>query len=459
MERLAVSDASWLMIEGRETPMHVAGLQLFELPEDAGPTFVQDLVERARASSTVTSPFDLRLDRPYGLAGQFGWVPDDDVDLDYHIRHSSLPKPGRIRELLALVSRLHSTLLDRHRPLWEVHLIEGLEDGRIALYVKFHHSMFDGVGAMQQALVAYSEDPDVRDLPAPWATLVEEPDANGDRAQDPFGSVMRAIRGPLKQSRAALGAGTTLAKQVVAGLRGTEGEIAPYAAPRSILNGPITGARRFAADDWELSRLKDVAGSHGVTLNDLVLSISGRALRYYLADLDALPDKPLIATVPVSIRAEGDGNRGNALSMALADLATDEADPITALGRTKASMDAAKARLGAMSQRELIDYAIFLMAPVIAGNLTGQAGRMPPPFNLVMSNVPGPRNPLYWNGARMTGMYAASLMPDGQALNITTTSYVDQFAFSLTACRKTLPQIQRMLEHIDQSIQDLEAAA
>lgn len=459
MERLSLSDGAWLMIEGRETPMHVAGLQLFELPEDAGPGFVAELAARARASTTVMPPFSWKLEHPYGRATQFRWAEDDEVDLDYHVRHSALPAPGEIRDLFVLVSRLHSTLLDRHRPLWEVHLIEGLADGRIALYVKFHHAMFDGVGAMRQMLTAYATDATVLDLPAPWAVPVVEAERREEVERSALDQVMRTVTGPLQQGRAVLGAGAALAKQVVGGRRHETAEIAPYDAPRSILNTSITGARRFAAQDWELARLRDIGSAHGATLNDVVLSVSGQALRTYLADLDALPKKPLVATVPVSIRGEDDGNRGNALSMALADLATDEVDPVAALGRVKASMDAAKTRLGAMSKAELIDYAILLMAPVIGGNLSGQAGRMPPPFNLVMSNVPGPKEPLFWNGARLTGMYPASLIPDGQALNITTTSYVDRMSFSLTACRKTLPRIQRMLQHLDDAIVALEDAS
>ena len=172
---LPITDGAWLMIESGEAPQHVGGLMVFDYPPDASPTWLHDTWQRLRTATDFAPPFSYRLRRPYGLAGLFDWEPDPDIDLDYHLRFSALPRPGRVRELLVLVSRLHSTLLDRHRPLWEVHLIEGLqpehegEPPRFAMYAKFHHSMFDGVGAMRVMRRMFSADPDLRGMAAPWA--------------------------------------------------------------------------------------------------------------------------------------------------------------------------------------------------------------------------------------------------------------------------------------------------
>lgn len=462
-DRLPIMDAGWLLVESRETPMHVAGLQLFTPPDDVEPTFIGDMFKQLIATNPPTPPFNQRLAHPYGRAGMFRWTEDEDIDLEYHARHSALAAPGRIRELLALVSRFHSTLLDRHRPLWEMHLIEGLNDGRIAVYTKFHHSMFDGVGAMKQLLKAFHPDPERTDLPAPWAIEPEprhprEGEA-GAGTTSPFDLVGKVFGGPVNQFRAAGGATLELTKQVVGRLRGGDEPIL-YSAPPSILNGRITGSRRFAADSWSLERIRACGKAHGATINDIVMAVCSGALRTYLDDLGELPDKPLVAMVPVSIRPDDDSEgRGNALSMLLADLATDEEDPVARLGRIKTSMDRGKERLKRMTHDELVDYALLLTSPNLIGTLTDTAGRTPPSCNLVISNVPGPREHLYWNGARMDGMYPASLIPQGQALNITLTSYVDEIAFSVTADRKTLPSVQRLLTHFEESLAELEARA
>ncbi len=459
---LPITDAGWLMVETRETPMHVGGLQLFTPPDDVPPDFIAQMFTRLVETNVPTEPFNLRLDRAYGRAGIFKWVEDDDIDLEYHARHSALAQPGRIRELLALVSRLHSTLLDRHRPLWELHLIEGLADGRIGVYTKFHHSMFDGVGAIRQLLRSFTPDADRRDVRAPWAIepLPRRRDLPAEEAgRSPFDYLGKVVGGPFNQARAAVGASAALTKQVVGRLRGGDEPIL-FEAPGCILNGRISGSRRFAADSWSLERIKACGKAHGATVNDVVLAVCAGALRAYLDDLGELPDKGLIAMVPVSIRPEDDpDNRGNALSFLLADLATDEPDAVARLHRIKTSMDKGKARLQSMTRDELVDYALLLTSPNLIGTLTDVAGRTRPPANLVISNVPGPREPLFWNGARMDGMYPASLLPQGQALNITLTSYVDEIAFSITADRKTLPSVQRLLVHIEDALAELEKRA
>jgi diacylglycerol O-acyltransferase / wax synthase len=466
MRRLSLLDAGWLMIEAPERPMHVGGLQLFSLPEDAGPTFVADLVANALEHTEIRPPFDQKLVRPHGLAGVYHWEPTE-LDLTYHVRHLALPQPGRIRELLSLVSRNHQALLDRHRPLWESFLIEGLADGRIALYTKTHHAMMDGVAAMKQVLKAFTPDPDRRDLAPPWA-LPADADGrtfpamaaggDGERGTSPWQSVTRALTGVADQVGGAVGAVTAMAQQVVAS-RLNDAEVIPYQAPRSMLNQRLTGSRRFVAQSYDFERIRAVSRAYGATVNDVVLTMCGGALRAYLASHDALPDAPLIAMVPVSIRPADGGDEGNAISMLLANLATDLADPVDRLERVKDSMDRGKARLSRMSQTELADYGILLMAPILAGELSRVSGWAPPLHNVVISNVPGPAEPLYWNGVRMDGLYPASLLTDGYALNITQTSYAGSMEFGITADRQALPRIQRLIDHLEDELVALEKAA
>lgn len=460
MGYLPITDAGWLLAEDRDRPMHVGGLMLFRPPEDAGPTYVADSIAMAaRAHTEVRPPFNLRLARPYGRAGLFQWQPDE-VDLDYHFRHLALPEPGRIRELLALISLLHSTLLDRNRPLWESYLIEGIQGGRVAFYTKGHHAMLDGIAAMRQMLKGFTTDPDRRDLPPPWATLPEATtDRDGpDPAANPMAAALRLLGVAADEVGSAFGAARALADQFVKA-RKAAAEVVPFQAPRCLLNAKLSGARRVVAQSYDFDRIRAVGKAYGATVNDVVLTMCGSALRAYLLAHDALPDRPLIAAVPVSIRPSDGGDSGNALSFLLANLGTDVADPVDRLARVKDSMDRGKQRLEGMTQTELRDYGLLIMGPLLVGQMAGLGHRGRPMYNVVISNVPGHSEPLYWNGARMEGMYPVSLLPEGYALNITQTSYAGSMEFGITAARDQLPQIQRLIDHLEGALSDLEKAA
>lgn len=461
MGRLPLFDAAWLLMESRERPMHVGGLQLFDRPADAPEDWLQQVALRAMEFDRPRPPFDQVLKEPYGRLGTFALEPDE-VEIAYHVRHLALPAPGRIRELLSFCSNVHSHTLDRHRPLWEMYLIEGIEEDRVALFTKVHHSLLDGVAAMRQMLQAFTPDPDDRDLPPPWATRPEEP--AGQRPTDdpgPAGVLRRAGRSVGRvgaATGAALGAGRALVDQALRA-RHDEAEVLPFQAPATMMNVRLTSARRFVAQDYSLDRIRAVARSTDSTVNDVVLAMCGGALRSYLQAHDGLPDEPLIGFVPVSIRPDDDSDRGNALSFVLCNLGTHLPDPLDRLALVRRSMDAAKARMRGMSAAELADYAIALTSPLVVGNVLGISGRFRRPiFNVVVSNVPGPREQLYWNGARMSGLYPASLLQDGYALNITQTSYGDQMAFGITADRTALPSVQRLIDHLADELDALEAA-
>ncbi len=460
MRRLGVTDAGWLLVERPDRPMHVGGLLLFDPPPDAGPEFLREhLIEPARRHHGVRRPFDQRLVRPYGRAGIYHWVTDEHLDLDVHLRHLALPAPGRIRELLELVSASHSTLLDRHRPLWQVTLVEGLEDGRFAAHAKVHHSMLDGVAAMKQLLASFSSDPRERDLPPPWARGAGQRVAAEPDGSSLIGTALGLVRESVGEAVSISGVSRALTRQVWQATRDVT-QTMPFQAPRTILNQPLTGARRYVAQSYDLDRLRSVADGFEVTLNDVVLTMCSGALRTYLDDLRELPDDPLIALVPVSIRpADDEHGEGNALTLLLANLATHLDDPVARLEMIKASMDHGKDRLKRLSRRELRDYGLVLAAPTLLAQLTGTGGRMPPVHNLTISNVPGPAEPLYWNGARLSGVYPISLLPDGDALNITQLSYCGQLELGVTAARDRLPRIQRLIDHLEESLRELERAA
>jgi diacylglycerol O-acyltransferase / wax synthase len=233
----------------------------------------------------------------------------------------------------------------------------------------------------------------------------------------------------------------------------------PMQAPRTILNSSITGSRRFAAQSWPLDRLRGVAKAGGSSLNDTVLAMCSGALRRYLQELDALPDAPLVAMVPVSLRSIGiEATGGNSVGTILCNLATDEPDAASRLAAINASMQHGKEIMAEMSRLQVTAMSAIAMAPLAMGMLFGAHRLLPPPFNLVISNVPGPKQPLYMAGARLDEFYPLSIPTAGQALNITVTSYVDRMEFGLTGCRRSVPHLQRLLTHLDDSLDELELA-
>jgi WS/DGAT/MGAT family acyltransferase len=452
---MAPTSSMFLVPETRDQPMHVGGLQLFTPPPDAGPDYITGLYEEALAVREVTTLFRRRPYRSLSTLGQWAWADDEAIDLEHHVRHSALPRPGRIRELLALASRLHGTLLDRHRPLWETHLIEGLADGRFAVYGKVHHALLDGVSALRLTERTLSRDPGERGVPMPYEV---SPRTRRPAAPDDGGTGLRDLLGAGAHAVAdVVGLTPRLASLAFDALRNQAATL-PGQAPRSMLNVPITGSRRFAADSWDLARVRAVGKAADATVNDVILAMCAAALRDYLLAQDALPDAPLVAMSPVSLRADDDETHGNAVGAVLVSLATDVADPEARLLAIRASSRAAKASLTGLSQLQVTALSAAVVSPLLLTQIPAAQRLVRPAFNIVISNVPGPAQPLYWNGARLDGMYPLSIPINGQALNITVTSYDGKVHFGLTGCRRSLPHMQHLLHGLDEGLAGLEQA-
>ncbi len=457
------TSAGFLFAENRQMPMHVGGLQLFEKPEGAPRDYVRKLYEQMSEVSEIAPLFLKRPTRGITTAGQWVWTQDENFDLEYHFRHSALPKPGRVRELLELCSRLHSTRLARERPLWEAHLIEGLRDGRVALYTKLHHSLVDGISAMRLMGSVMSTDPDERDMPPMWAA---RPSSKAQKVRDEAERSLSDV--PLEAMRTALGitadaAGmpSALIKTLKHGLRNETSALSLY-APRMMFNTTITGSRRFAAQGWPLERLKAIGKASDTTLNDVVLAMCSGAMRTYLIEHDALPDAPLVSMVPVGLNAKRSGpagGGGNSVGAVMVKLGTDLDDPADRLASIHKSMQTGKEALGSMSQLQIMAMSALGMAPSIITPMLRLQGIIRPPFNLIISNVPGPKKTMYLNGAKMTGSYPLSIPINGMALNITCNSYADDMDFGLTGCRRSVPHLQRLLTHLDDELGALEKAA
>ena len=463
MRRIDLADAGFLLAERRETPMHVGGVNLFTLPDGADEhKFLEGLAGVLRNADSFRKPFgEYVVSKPTGMF----WETDDNMDLDYHIRHSALPKPGRYRELFALASRLHSVLLDRNRPLWEIHLIEGLQNRQFAVYNKMHHAAIDGVGAMHITRGMCSTSKSGRINHAPLSQ--EAYDAykasrfgNRTRQVTPRESELRAVADAVKQT---FDSGTNLMgamRRFSGAFMGRGGNLAVpwHNVPKTSINTKVSGARRFVAQSWEFDRVKAVCKALDGTLNDIVLAMCAGALRRYLESRNELPRHSLKAMAPVSLREEGDLESANAVGFITADLATNIKDPEKRLRAIQQSMRAGKELLQGLSSREASIFMQLTQLPAVVTSVLGLADKFPA-FSTVISNVPGPREQLYWNGARLDGIYPASIVFDGFAMNITLVSYNNQLDFGIVACRRSLPQIQRSIDYLEDALQELEEIA
>ena len=450
MNALSPTDSAFLWMETRNQPMHVAGLNIFTPPPDSGPDFITKMLADWGKYLAAQPPFN---QRPVLRMGLWYWEEDENFELDYHLRHVALPQPGRIRELLAMVSRLHGNLMDRNRPLWEVYVIEGLPGGRFATYSKTHHALIDGVSGAKIVAEGLSRTADEHKPPL-WAQASPKHPAVKRSAPPP--GLIAQLAGVARAGREILpGIGSGLWDML--GIGANDGSpTLPFQAPPTPFNVEISGSRRFASQSYSLARFKRIGDATGATVNDVTLAVCAGALRRYLAVQKALPKKPLIAMVPVSLHGETDAG-GNQVSLLLANLATNARDPLKRLQRIVQSTTQAKERLKTMPRLQKLAHGITSISPMGPAMVTGSA-RQHPLFNVIISNVPGPRHTLYLNGAQLDEVYPVSIPTQYLALNITISGYCDTLGFGYTACRRSVPALQRMLDYTDESILELEQA-
>lgn len=465
--RLGLQDLIFIYGETSSSKMHVAGLLPFTPPADAPRDYLRKMIDEARRQE-VMAPWNRKLAHPrLQFSPVHSWVTDTDFDFDYHVRRSALASPGDERELGILVSRLHSNHLDLTRPPWEIHVIEGLEGGRFALYMKIHHALVDGYSAMRMLARSLTTDPESRDTRMFFNTPMPKRERRAPAAPtNLLTSTLRAIGGFGSQVAGGVSSAVDLTNAIVKTQIRRDGEYAQIAgsasAPHSILNARISRNRRFATQQYEFDRLRAVSSQHGSTINDVALAIIGGGLRKFLTDFDKLPDRSLIAFLPVNVRPKGDEGGGNAVGAILAPMGTDIEDPVERLEKITAATRASKAQLQTMSPTAIIAYTAALLAPAggqVAGALTGLQTPWPYTFNLCVSNVPGPREPLYFNGSRLEATFPVSIPIHGMALNITLQSYAETMNFGFVGCRDALPHLQRLAVYTGDALGDLEKAS
>ncbi len=470
MNHLSGMDATFLHMETPETPMHVGGLNLLELPKGYAGDFWEDAKAHIGRRLHLAPVFTRKLAlMPFELANPV-WVDDDEVDLDYHVRRGVLPRPGTRAQLEAYVGRLHSSLLDRSRPLWECYVIEGLQSGHLAFYTKAHHAAMDGASGAVLATAILDATPEPRVVKPPVARRVGKSGSLG--VAELAGAALKNNALQLvKLVKLLPGAAKVAASFVLPQRREKDetGERAPRLpkglglGPKTMFNVAITNQRVFAGVSLPLAEVKAIAKSAGVTVNDVVLTLCSGALRRYLGEHDGVPSKSLRAAVPVSLREAGDTEMNNQATVMMVDLATTQADPLQRLRAIHDSTAGAKLFTGRLKAVIAMDFPSF-GAPWLMTGLANLAGRskwvnaLPPVANLVISNVPGATSPLYLCGAKLLSNYPLSIPAHGMAMNMTVQSYNGSLDFGLTACRRAVPDIAELGEGLAGALKELAAA-
>jgi diacylglycerol O-acyltransferase / wax synthase len=473
MQQLTGLDASFLALETATTTGHVGGLSVLD-PSDAPKPLTLARLTEVMAGRLPLVPVLRRklLNVPLGLDQPY-WIDDPDFDIEYHVRELALPRPGSDAQLTEQVSRLHARPLDHSRPLWEIYLITGLAKRRAAVYTKIHHAAIDGASGAELLTVLLDLEPTGRELPPARPFRPERPP---NLPELTVRAVARLAWRPVQTVRLTnelmkyLPTLAPVMSTLVGGMLGlNRGDGAVISttlgrAPATPFNKAITPHRRIAFRSVDLATVKTVKNAFGVSVNDVVMAMSAGALRRWLAEHDALPSQPLISMIPVSVRDPGStGALGNRVSAMLAKLPTNVTDPGSRIQIVHAATRIAKAQQAAIPQG-LVDQISDFAPPALTARAarvvfaTGLLHRLPP-FNVTISNVPGPNVPVYLCGARMLAHYPVSVVTDGQGLNITLVGYLGQLHFGLVACRELVPDIDALAGYLVDELALLAEAA
>src|SRR4051812_19008115 len=470
MRQLTSLDAQFLALENARQTGHVGGLAILDASTAPGGRFgCQEVTALLAARAPQLPPLRWRLaEVPLGLDHPY-WVEEGEIDIGYHVRELALAGPGSDAQLAEQVARIVSRPLDRARPLWELYVIEGHASGLVAVLTKIHHAVIDGLSGAEIMALLLDLSPEGREVPPPVAD---------DLADLPPSGVEMFARGllglpryPVRMLRAipraipniedtpfAISPGAGTVGRVTGFLR-RDGPARPSLnAPKTIFNGRISPHRRFAFGQISLDDVKAAKNKHGTTVNDVVVSICAGAVRRWLLEHDDLPDVPLVAQVPVSVRTDEQlGTYGNRILLMAAPLYTDEPDPAERLRKTHEALAEMKERHRALPAELLQDANNFIPPAVFAraarltfGFSASRPGR--PTWNLVISNVPGPQFPLYMAGAKLVANYPVSVITDGMGLNITVMSYMGHMDFGIIADRDQMPDLDVLIGHLREEL-------
>ncbi len=447
MKLLSPVDSMFVRMESSRAPLHIGCGAIFELPQNAGPDFVRDLHRAFSALDWLPFPYDSVVD--HGPAGALSHWVKADPDPSYHVRLSALPGPGTDAQLGQLIERLHSNPLDLSKPLWEAHIIEGLEGNRFAFYFKAHHGATDGLGAMRTIKQWLSTDPHGNVGPggeeSPEKGALELADRNA----------ITLTRSILSSAISTVGATGEMAGKIVEMATGANSAVlGALRTPATPFNKKVTRNRRIAAAELGLDRMKKLAATTSTTVNDVLLTAIAGSVRRYLLEIDALPKRTLTASVPVGI--DRDEETINAAAGFVCPLGTDIEDPLERLRRIHAVTSRGKKELVALSPGALQQFTLAGLLPIAFSQKIATA---PPLFNFVVSNLVLSREPLYLAGAKLVNLVPVSFLTDGYGLNVTLIGYGGKVTIGFVGCRDTIPHLQRLAIYTEGALAELEAAA
>lgn len=455
MPSLSFYDYAFLVTETADSPKHVAGLQIFSPPPGYEGDFVADLVSALR-TRPPGSPFNMRLEG--SLLGIPSWVDDEHFDIDYHLRQTRLPAPGNRQQLMDVVARLHSMLLDRQRPLWEMHVIEGLDDGSFALYSKIHHAYCDGATLVRLMMSTLNQTQDDRTLRASWEPMEKARYRRSEQGlSEKLGKRVDQIK---RTAHTALELSGLAGRMALQRLGAQPGRLpVPFTAPRTRLNATVTRARRAAIGELSMEDVKRLCAQTGTTINDVLVTLCDIALTRYLRQHDDRPKGPLVAQMPVSLRRDGNEEMGNQIAIMPVTLGRASHDPLRRLHEVSRSCAEVKEEAVSMSQDTVSIYTLMIQGVAQAGEFLGMNETLPPLGNILISNVPGPRVPLFLWGAKLTSSYPLSAIPPGLAMNITIFSYDGKFDIGMIAGYDAIPDIDELPAYMNDAFAALSAAA
>lgn len=456
MQKLGLLDAMFVHTEAENAPRHGCGLQIFSPPADAGPDFLRKLYDAMRAIPVSEAPCNWKLNQD-SLIRKLApvWETLDHVDLDQHFFRWGLPSPGGQKELGELVSHIHSQPLDFSRPLWECHLIEGMDDGRFAILTKGHHAMFDGMRGLRWQTCMLSTDPEKRNMVPFWA--VGLPKSVHKEIKESPRLLPDVLRKQIKSSFSSVKSLTAAARESLIAATDKNSElIAPYTAPKSPMGDSLTWRRRVATQSISIERLRAVS-VEGATINDAVLTLIGGALHRFLPEIDALPEKSLVAAVPMALKSnDASMSGGNALANLLVPIGSHIEDPVLRMQYVMDCCKTAKEHMQQMSPQGMQAWMVMTGLPAML-DLASKENSIARRFsNLLISNVPGSKDALYYNGAKMESWYIPSVLVEGAGVNITVSSYNGNLDFALTSCPDILPHIQKVSVYLLDELEALE---
>lgn len=458
-------DSLMLTAEFVSSPMHVAALMVLSPPPGEDPKdYVKQLYEQTLTAAVDVDP-RLRRVVHSGIDTGFMWVwrDADNVDIRHHCQRRTLPRGSGPDDLWRMVSDLHALRLARSEPLWMAYLIDGLPDGRFAFYIKVHHIVVDGVAGLKMITDSLSPDPDLRAMPPFYATKEQQA-----RSPRPAGPRPPALISALRGVVATASAGVELTGKVLhaqlAGALGsllTRSIVTPFRAPRTRFNAKLGTYRAVAGTSLERARVQAIREAAGVTGNDVVMTVISAALRHWLAERGELPDRSLVALCPVTVRPAGSvaaDSHGNQFGMGMCPLGTDLADDAQRLDLVHNAMVNVKKQVAEEGPGAMLVALGPAIGPTILLPLLPFDTKVPPSFNIPISNVPGPQETLYFNGSRVDELYPVSTIWDGIGLNATVCSYADRISVGYVADRDLTPDLETLIPFTERALDDLEAA-